>query len=92
MSASLLASVALPRPPALTTVVFEDVHEEGFEGLYGRCHVTTSCHPYRFASRAAASRFANAMCDRYGYDGYRLDTPGFVPPPRPVFDDSEIPF
>ena len=32
------------------------------------------------------------MCDRYGYDGYRLDTPGFVPPPRPVFDDSEIPF
>ncbi|MDU7519885.1 MAG: hypothetical protein E7K72_00590 [Roseomonas mucosa] len=92
MSASLLASVALPRPPALTTVVFEDVHEEGREGLYGRSYVMTSCHPYRFASRAAAGRFANAMCDRCGYDGYRLSTPGFAPPPQPVFDDSEIPF
>lgn len=92
MSASLLASVALPRPPALTAIVFEDVHEEGFEGFYGRCHVKTSCHPYHFASRTAAGRFANAMCDRYGYDGYRLNTPGFVPPPQPVFDDSEIPF
>ena len=94
MSTSLLASTALPRPPPLTTVIFENVHEEGFEGLYGRCHVMRSCHPYRFATRTAASRFASTMCDRYGYDGYRLATPGYVPPPRrlPVFDDSEIPF
>ena len=94
MSASPPASTALTRPPVLTTVVFEAVHEEGVEGLYGRCHVVRVSHPYRFASRAAAGRFASAMCDRHGYDGYHLDTPGLVPPPRalPVFDESEIPF
>ena len=89
MSASLPAAAF---PPVLTTIVWETIHEEGFQGLYGRCHLTSSCHPYRFTSREAASRFAAAMCDRHGYDGYRLHTPGYVPPLMTMFDDCEIPF
>ena len=94
MPASLLASIAPPRPHALTTIIWDTIHEEGFQGLYGRCYHTSSCHPYRFASREAAGRFAAAMCERLGYDGYRLDTPGHRPPPFPavMFDDCEIPF
>ena len=81
-----------PRPPALTTVVFEAVHEEGFMGFYGRSYIFLIPHPYQFVSRKAASGFAAAMCDRHGYDGYRLRTPGHVPPPRPVLDNSGFPF
>ncbi|MHB0676232.1 hypothetical protein ACX4M7_19690, partial [Roseomonas mucosa] len=89
---TMLTPTPLPRTPALTTILFEAVHEEGFETGYGRCHVMSAPHPYPFTSRKAASGFAALMCDRHGYDGYRLHTPGYVPPPRAVFDDSEIPF
>ncbi|UFN49141.1 hypothetical protein LPC08_00375 [Roseomonas sp. OT10] len=83
----------LTRPPALTTIVFEDIHEEGIIGSYGRCHLLTTCHPYRFVSRQAAGRFATVLCERGHCDGFRLHTPGFVPPkPLHTFDDSEIPF
>ncbi|WP_338929219.1 hypothetical protein WDZ11_22280 (plasmid) [Roseomonas mucosa] len=92
MSTALLATTALPRPPALTTVVFDHYDEEGFQGAVGRCHVITLTHPYRFASRAAAERFAGYTRRRGWADGVRLVTPGHVPPPLPEFDDSEIPF
>ncbi|MHB0698268.1 hypothetical protein [Roseomonas mucosa] len=93
MSAILPASGALPRPRALTTIVFEDVHEEGFQGAVGRRHLLTACHPYRFVSREAAGRFAAALYGRGHCDGFRLHTPGFaLPRPLPTFDDSEIPF
>ena len=84
---------ALTRPPALTTIVVEDVHEVGFVGSYGRCHLLTACHPYRFVSREAAGRFAAVRQERGHCDGFRLHTPGFAPPrPLPTFDESEIPF
>ena len=93
MSTTPLASGALPRPRALTTIVFEDVHEEGFQGAVGRCHLLTACHPYRFVSREAAGRFAAALYGRGHCDGFHLHTPGFaLPRPLPTFEDSEIPF
>ncbi|QDJ12276.1 hypothetical protein HVPorG_03922 (plasmid) [Roseomonas mucosa] len=85
-------SDVLPHPQPLTTLVFEAIHEEGYQGSYGRCHSMSVRHPYLFVSRKAAAAFGALMCDRYGYDGYRLHTPGYVPPPLTMFDDCEIPF
>ena len=84
------AATALPRPLALTVVFFEVIDEEGRMGSYGRSHLSFVQHPYQFVSREAAGGFAAAMCDRHGYDGYRLVTPGYAPP-QPVFDNNEFP-
>lgn len=88
----MLATPALPQSRPLTILRFEVVHEEGFQGTYGRCHLTSVAHPYPFVSRKAAAAFGALMCERHCYDGYRLHTPGYVPPPVAVFDDCEIPF
>ena len=87
-----ISAATPPRPLALTTVFFEAVDEKGYIGFYGRSYIYLIPHPYPFVSREAAGRFAAAMCDRHGYDGYRLRTPGHVPPPRPVLDECEIPY
>ena len=93
MSTSLPVFNSPPRSPALTTVVFEDGDEESRDGVLGRRRVGATCHPYRFVSRRAAARFADVLCDRHGHDGYRLETPGFVPPqPAPVFSAEELPY
>ena len=92
MSTTPLASGALPRPRALTTLVFHDVHEEGFQSAVGRCHDLSTVHPYAFVCREAANLLGNHRALRSLCDGYSLRTPGYRPPPLPDFDDSEIPF
>lgn len=92
MSLTDTATPVLPRAIALTTLVYQDYHEEGFQGVIGRCHVSSSVHPYAFVSREAAARLGNLRALQDHCDSFHLHTPGYVPPPPPDFDDAELPF
>lgn len=84
----------IPPRPTLTMLILQVVDEEGHPGVAGTSYVFESIHPYRFVSRQAAAAVGTMMCDRHGCDGFRLHTPGYVPPPVPTpgFDDSGMPF
>lgn len=86
-----LATAARPRP-VLTVLVLQTVDEEGHPGIVGTSYVGESTHPYRFVSRRAAAAVGGLLCDRCGYDGFRLHTPGHEPLPAPEISDSDIPF
>lgn len=81
------------RSRALTTILFEDVDEEGRHGFYGRVHLTRRQHPYCFVSRDIAARFARWLLEQHLCDGFELITPGTVPPARPsIIDLDDLPF
>ena len=85
-----LAATVPPRP-ALTVLVLHMVDEEGHPGVIGRCHVLEHAHPYRFVSRRAAAAIGNLLCDRHGFDGFRLHTPGHAAPPLEI-SETDVPF
>lgn len=93
MTITAAASALGIHPRALTTVLFEMANEEGHHGLCGRVPLTHSRHPYRFACRDAAVRFARWRYEQALCDGFEVETPGYVAPERPpLIPLDELPF
>lgn len=82
---------AIPPRLVLTVLILQVVDEEGHPRVVGTIHVLESTHPYRFVSRRAAAAVGILMCDRHGCDGFRLHTPGYVPPPLEI-SEADLPF
>ena len=81
----------VPPRPVLTVLILQVADEEGHLGVVGTSHILESTHPYRFVSRQAAAAVGILMCDRHGCDGFRLHTPGHVPPPLEI-SEADVPF